>query len=492
VNQLGRLVVLLLIVAVPATSTPRVESAPATDPLVEQILGAALSRAGAMAFLETLTDTVGPRVTGSPQSRQAAELILRTLKDAGLDNVHFEEFAIETGWNRGRVSVRVVSPVQQTIVAGSYGWVPGTNGAIEAPVTEVTVAADGRFSRDPSTLSGSAVIVHIQSGDAFTYGSNYVVARTAIARQLAQAGAAAMLIPSDKPNRMLYTSAFGFYPRGGLPVLSIGAEDAQLLHRLVAKGAARVSLDVQNSFDTRPPMERNVVADLAGTQPNEMVLVGAHFDSWDLAQGANDNGSGVAAILDAARVLKSLNARPRATIRFVFFSGEEQALIGSRAYVEAHRQELDGLRAMLVMDGGAQAPLGFSVLGRTDLEEPTRAAIAALRAIGAGGIDPRGELASDHETFLVAGVPTLSLWVDEGEYDTHHHAVTDTLEKINPRWLALDSAAMAIAAYSLANAETRPAPRLTTSEVRELLKRTGVLGAVELIFGPNWDKQRSN
>lgn len=444
-----------------------------------------------MAFLETLTDTVGARVTGSPQSRQAAGLILRTLKDAGFENAHFEEYAIESAWTRGPVSARVVSPVRQAIVAGSYGWVPGTNGPIEVPVAEATVGADGHFSRDPSTMRGLAVMVRIQSGDAVTFGSNYVVTRASAARQLAQAGAAAMLIPSDKPDRMLYTSAWGFYPRGGLPVLSIGAEDGQLLQRLLAKGAVTINLDVQNAFETRPPMERNVVADLPGTESNEMVLVGAHFDSWDPAQGANDNGSGVAAILDAARVLRSLGVKPRATIRFVFFSGEEQALTGSRAYVTAHSQELDSMRAMLMMDGGAQAPLGFSVLGRQDLEQAARAAIAPLAAIGAGAIDPRGELSSDHETFLVAGVPTLSLWVEPGDYDRHHHAVTDTLDKINPRWLALDTAAMAVAAYSLARAEARPARRLPPTEVRELLKRTGMESAIELNFGPNWDKKKS-
>jgi carboxypeptidase Q len=459
-----------------------------TDPLVERIIGAALSRGGAMAFLATLTDTVGARVTGSPQSKQAAELILRSLKDAGFGNAHFEEYAIESAWTRGPAAASVISPTRQTIAAGSYAWVPGTDGPIEAPLTQVTVAPDGRFSRDPDSLRGAAVMVDIQSGDRFT-GNNYVVTRSAAARQLAHAGAVTMLIPSDKPNRMLYTSAAGFYPRGGLPVLSIGAEDALLLRRLLAKGAVTVRLDVRNAFDTHPPMERNVIADLPGTASNDIVLVGAHFDSWDSAQGANDNGSGVAAILEAARLLKSVDAKPHATIRFIFFSGEEQALNGSRAYVDAHRAELSRVRAAFVMDEGAQAPLGFHVHGRTDLEGPARTLIAPLGPLGTSGIDPLGELASDDETFLVSGVPTLSLWVEAGDYDTHHHAVTDTLDKVNPRWLALDTAVMAIAAYSFANAEMPPARRLGPTDVRELLKRTGMLQAVELDFGSDWDKK---
>ena len=151
-----------------------------------------------------------------------------------------------------------------------------------------------------------------------------------------------MLIPSDKPHRMLYTTAFGFYPGAALPVLSVAREDVLFLRRLLASGPVRVTLDVANTFDTSPARERNVVAEIAGTTPGEVVLVGAHFDSWDPGQGAQDDGVGVAAILEAARILKSLGIRPRRTIRFVFFSGEEQGLLGSRATSTTHRMNSTG------------------------------------------------------------------------------------------------------------------------------------------------------
>ena len=150
-------------------------------------------------------------------------------------------------------------------------------------------------------------------------GAPAQVMRAALARALARAGAAAMLIPSDKPNRMLYTSAFGFYPGAPLPVLSVAREDVLFLRRLLASGPVRVTLDVANTFDASPAQERNVVAEIKGTTPGEVVLVGAHFDSWDPGQGAQDDGVGVAAILEAARILKSLGieAAPNDSLRLL-------------------------------------------------------------------------------------------------------------------------------------------------------------------------------
>ena len=186
------------------------------------------------------------------------------------------------------------------------------------------------------------------------------VMRSQLAKALADAGAAAMLIPSDKPGRMVYTSAFGFYPRAPLPVVSVAKEDAALLRRLVTKSPVRLTLDVKNTFENSPYRERNVIADLTGREPGAVVLIGAHYDSWDVAQGADDDGSGVAAVLEAARILKSLGVTPRRTIRFAFFSGEEEATLGSRAYVVTHEKELDALRAVLITDSAPGTPWASS------------------------------------------------------------------------------------------------------------------------------------
>ena len=315
-------------------------------------------------------------------------------------------------------------------------------------------------------------------------GAPAQVMRAALARALARAGAAAMLIPSDKPNRMLYTSAYGFYPGAPLPVLSVAREDVLFLRRLLVSGPVRVTLDVANAFDASPAQERNVVAEITGTTSEESVLLGAHFDSWDPGQGAQDDGVGVAAILEAAKILKSLGMTPRRTIRFVFFSGEEQGLLGSRAYIERHHNELDALRAVVIMDSGAQTPRGFMIHGRSDIEAAAKTVLAPLSSLGASGVTLDATFDMDHGPFLAAGIPVFTLWVHDGEYDTHHHAVSDTFDTVDPRMLALDTAVMAVAAYRLAQAPQPPGPRLSASESTHLLEKLGLESLRRAIYEP--------
>ena len=451
----------------------------AQDDVTARIAGAAVTGGGASAYLQKLTDGVGGRVTGSTQARAASELILAALKDAGYANARFEEYELPARWQRGPASGRIVAPIERPIAVGSYGWVPGTAGEITAavldhgaPSSAEAVSVDG--------VRGAAVLVDPQKSGL----DPSFVTRAAIARRLASAGAAAMLIPSDKPDRMLYTSAFGFYPRAPLPVVSVSKEDAALLKRLLARGAVRIALDVRNTFDASPYRERNVIADLPGTDPaGEIVLLGGHFDSWDPAQGADDDGSGVAAVLEAARILKSIGVPPRRTIRFAFFSGEEQACLGSRAYVVAHGKELDRHEAVLIMDEGAQAPHGFAIQGRSDLEAAVAARLAPLTALGASGVSLEASFDQDHAPFVAVGVPAFTLWVDAGDYDTRHHTVADTFEHVDPRWLAVDSAVMAVAAWSFANAPEAVGRRLSEAEAKVLMEKTGVEGTHKMVYG---------
>ncbi len=450
------------------------------DDAAARIAGAALTSGGASAFLETLTDTVGGRVTGTRESLAASELILRTLKAAGYENARFEEYPLESRWTRGPATGRIVSPIERAIVVGSYAWVPGTAGAMTAPLVDVGAPPSNDWTPPAERVRGAAVLIDPQK-----VGTDpSFVMRSIMARRLAAAGAVAMLLPSDKPQRMVYTSAFGFYPKGPLPVISVAKEDALLLRRLLAKGPVSLSLDVRNTFDTSPYRERNVIADLPGATPDDVVLIGAHLDSWDPAEGAQDDGSGVAAVLEAARILKRLNVRPRRTIRFAFFSGEEEACLGSRAYVTAHEKELDRLRAVLVMDSGAQAPRGLELHGRADLEEPVKKLLAPLAAFGASAVTLDATFDRDHAPFMVAGVPAFTLWVEDGDYDIHHHAVSDTLDKVDPRLLATDTAVMAIAAWQLANAEQPVGRRLTPAEASELMKTSGVEGTRRMLYEP--------
>lgn len=462
-----------------STAAHATNAAHQSDQLIARIAGYTMTRGGASEFLQALTDGVGGRVTGSPQSQAASELILKTLKEAGFENAHFEEYAIESRWQRGASEGQVISPVIAPLHVGSYGWAPGTPGRIEASLVDLGTPASNDLPKTSENLRGATVLVDVHNiGNA-----PLPVMRALIAQQLARAGAAAMLIPSDKPARMLYTSAYGLYPRGPLPVLSVGKEDALFLRRLLARGPAKIALNIQNSFDSSPAKERNVIADLPGTNTEEVTMVGAHFDSWDPAQGADDNGSGVAAVLEAARILKLTGAKPRTTIRFAFFSGEEEANLGSRAYVEQHKDELDHLRAFLLMDGGAQTPRGFNTNGRGDVAASVRSALRPLAAMGAGIVFEDADMESDNASFMVAGVPSLTLITEPGDYEVRHHAITDTFDRVDQHMLALDTAVMAISAYLIANEENRPGRRLSLAEVKELLRKTGLESAQEIQFG---------
>ena len=476
--RLFAVIALVMFASAAAQTNPAEQPSSAADDRISRIMGLALSRGGASEFLEKLTDTIGGRITGSPESRATAELILKTLQDAGFKNAHFEEYELGSVWHKGLTTGEVISPVKRSLYIGTYGWAPSTPGPIEVPLVDMGNVDSGQFSI-PQAARGAAVILDLKSN---ALSTSYVGIRAALTRQLAQAGAAAMLIVSDKPNRMLYTSAFLLYPRGPLPVLSIAHEDAAFLRRLLAKGDVKLRLDAQSRFGDNPVRERNVVADIEGSDPSQMVLLTAHFDSWDPAQGANDNGCGVAVVLEAARILKAMNVRPQHTLRFVFFSGEEQSDLGSKAYVEQHKAELDNLWAVINTDSGAQAPLGLQLYGRPDLKPATEKVLRPLASLGIDKLVMDADFDSDEEPFMVVGVPAYSLAVEHGDYDERHHTIIDTFDHIDPRMLALQTAVMAVSGYSFADSEQRPGKRLSPSEVHDLLQRNGLLPLYELDY----------
>ena len=448
---------------------------------ITRVVGQAVTNGGATAFLQTLTDEVGGRVTGTSQSHAASELILAALKKAGYESAHFEEFAIESAWQRGPASGEILSPVPFSLHIGSFGWVPGTNGRVETPVIDLGSPPSNDLSSKSERLTGAAVLV-----DVHEIGKTPAqVMRAAIAEQLARAGAVAMLIPSDKSGRMLYTSAYALYPRAPLPILSIGKEDTALLRRLLRRGPVRIALNVNNSFEKPRYAERNVIADLPGENPEEVTMLGAHFDSWDPAQGADDNGSGVAAVLESARILKSLGVKPKTTIRFAFFSGEEEGNLGSRAYVAQHKAELGKLRAFLLMDSGAQAPLGFYTNGREDVATAAGRILDVLAPLGISAVTTEADMESDNGTFMTVGVPSLTLKVAQGNYETRHHAVTDTFDNVDLQLLGQDTAVIAAASWLVANDKDRLGPLESLVEIQDLFLKTELESARKLIFGPS-------
>ena len=196
---------------------------------IGQIIASAKMNAGVMSTLRVLTDDIGARLTGSEQSAKTAAFLLKTLKAHGYDNARLEDYTLPTRWSRQSAAARIISPTNQPIQVGSYGWCPGTYGEIVTKVIDFGIVRPGIIPERFDGVKGAAVIVEPLD----SLGHPSLLARYAIAKALDKSGAAAMMIPSDKPNRMLYTSGFGNFPEGFLPMLSVAHEDILFLRRLL-------------------------------------------------------------------------------------------------------------------------------------------------------------------------------------------------------------------------------------------------------------------
>jgi Zn-dependent M28 family amino/carboxypeptidase len=229
-----------------------------------------------------------------------------------------------------------------------------------------------------------------------------------------------------------------------------------------------------------------VIAEIAGREhPERIVVLGAHLDSWDLGTGALDNGCNAALVVAAARAIAASGLRPRNTIRFVLFSGEEEGFQGSRAYVVQHRSELDRMQAMVVVDSGAGRITGFSLSGRSDVLQPLREVMAPLASFDAAQLSLSGSLGTDNVDFMLEGVPTLSADQEPANYMQNYHAASDTYDKVDLRQLAQNTAFIAATVYGIAERTEPLGPRLSRADITQLLDSTGL--AREMKIGGLWE-----
>jgi len=245
-----------------------------------------------------------------------------------------------------------------------------------------------------------------------------------------------------------------------IPAAALSVEDAELLHRLLARGPVRVRLDLGCGLASPATVESaNVVAELRGRErPEEVVLIGAHLDSWDLGTGAIDDGAGVVMVMEALRQIARQPVAPRRTVRAVLFMNEENGLEGGLGYAARHRQELPRHVAAIEADSGAGRPIGFAVTAGEGGRAVAGALAAPLTTLGAATIKV-GDGGSDLEPLRDAGVPVLGLWQDTSRYFDWHHSAADTFDKVVPAELAASAATLAVMAWQLAETpETLPRP----------------------------------
>jgi hypothetical protein len=455
-------------------------AAPDANALDQQVLAEAKRGSEIMANLTYLSDEIGPRLTGAAALTRASRWAEEKMKAYGLTDVRLEPWYLPEGWERGPATARLIEPNNgRSLSLASMGWWPGTNGKVPGNVVILNAEDTKDFAAYKGKLKGAIVLagapfqlLPLEEIDkpglplAFVPTKLHmrpfeeqVAFQKALVEFLVQEGAVALLLDAGKPFNLLFT-------RGGwmgkdrpsavrrLSMLYVAHDHYAMLHRLAGRPAparTRLELDVQNTF-VGPLSVYNTVGEIKGSdKPDEFVVVGAHLDSWDLGQGTVDNGTGSVIVLEAARILAKCGAKPKRTIRFVLFTGEEQGLHGSAAYIEKHADEMPRISACLVHDNGTGKVTGIDVKHRPVVRTLLEEQLGELKKLGVTDFQGAFSGGSDHASFEKVGVPGLCFKQEWAGYRLSHHSQADTLERAREPELIQGAQVMAVTALRIAN-----------------------------------------
>lgn len=445
---------------------------------VALLLNEGLVRSHVAADLEYLTDVIGPRLTGTPALRRANEWTAAKLREYGADTVALEPWPFGIGWQRGPLTMRLLMPHERWLTAVSWAWAPGTNGPIAGDVTYVDATTrldfDQRFA---GKLRGAWVILskpfprmnpdapsvrdslrvdslrRVLRGTALT--AEQRAFRSSLHQLLADQGVAGQIIDGGKEFALL-TMSGSPDDVSRFPQVVIANETFAELHRLLGRGErVRVEVNVSNRFGRDTLVQWNTIGEIRGSErPDEVVLLGAHLDSWDIGTGATDNATGSIAVLEAARLIGALKAsgiRPRRSIRFAFFTGEEQGLYGSQHYALAHAWELPRFQSVLVLDNGTGRISGVGLQGWEELRDVWTNMLRPIAALGPFTVRSAFKTGTDHLSFLPAGVPSFNYDQPSRGYDHTHHSQVDVFDHVVVDDIAQAATVMAVNALQLAN-----------------------------------------
>jgi carboxypeptidase Q len=416
-----------------------------------RIIGAALTSDKAYARLAHLTDHIGNRLSGSTGLERAIQWATAEMKKDRLDNVHTEKVMVPH-WVRGEESLEMISPEPRKLMMLGLGNSVGT------PTEGLTAEAVVVRNFDELEALGERVRGKIVVYNApFTNYGATVRYRSSGASRAARYGAVAAIVRSITPvslqtphtGAMIYDEA---QPK--IPAAAITIEGAELLQRMHDRGehpTLRLKMEARFLPDAE---SANTVAEIKGSEkPEEVVLISGHFDSWDVGQGAHDDGGGCIIAWEAVRLLKELGLKPRRTIRVVLWTNEENGTRGGNAYRDAHKAELAKIVFAIETDSGTYRPEGFGLAATAPPQARAnlQAIVKLLAAIGADSVAENGG-GADIGPMMRDGVVGGSLDVEGSHYFDIHHTQADTLDKIDPKDLALCVASMAVVAYTVADA----------------------------------------
>ncbi len=421
----------------------------------DKIIDAALADSAAYRRLSVLVDRFGPRFSGTENLERALDWIVQEMRRDQLDNVRGEPVMVPR-WVRGEESAELLEPRPRRLsmlgLGGSVGTPPD---GITAPV--LVVSSFDELQARAADARGKIVLFDVP----FTNYGQTVQYRSRGAVAAARAGAVASLIRSVTPysQQTPHTGGMSYndsVPR--IPHAAITVEDAAMLHRMQERGE-RVVVRLRMGAQMLPDSpSRNVVAELRGSErPDEVVVLGGHIDSWDVGQGAMDDGGGSVAAWEAVRLLKQLGLRARRTIRVVLWTNEENGLRGGTAYRDQHLPELGRHVLAIESDAGVFKPTGFGFSGSDQAFGMVSEIGSLLTRIEAGSIT-RGGGGADIGPLAREGVPVMGLNVDGTRYFWYHHTDADTIDKLDAREMALCVAAMAVMVYVVADLP-EPLPR---------------------------------
>jgi hypothetical protein len=443
-----------------ATGTLAVEAQEAIDSAtIARIKDEGLQRSRARALYLTLSDSIGARLTASPAYTQAARWARDRFAEWGLSNARLEPWAFGRGWSLEKISVEMTGPRYMPLIAYADAWTPSIPSVVSGRAVYVGDKTAAEIQAMAGQLRGAIVLTRlpqtsfmdadrpqpgltdrpIQTGNPFIPPVESAAPAGELLSLLQGAGAAVALKPSAYRDGTVGVTGNRATPSDAVPQIAIAAEQYNMLARLAAAGTpVELRIELRTRYYETDLNTYNVLAEIPGTDPtrrDEVVLVGAHLDSWHTGTGATDNGDGVVAVMEAMRILTAIGARPRRTIRAALWSGEEQGLLGARAYLDRHVADAaarDRLAVYLNDDPGSGRTLGFYMEGNAAAKAIFDAWLEPLKDLGMTRNIIEGIGATDHVPFNAAGLPGFNAIKDFDAYDARtRHTNADFPERMS-------------------------------------------------------------